>query len=219
MFDKLFNRKQQKVLIYCGVHDCEALNGLIGKFDVVYGFDANIHKIENAKEKYKDRENVHFFHGALTDKDGDEIEFKITKNWDASSSIGTLNPDFPSYADPKSPLHDTPVESVKVKTISLINFCKKHNIKFIDTLITDLQGMDFTVLKTMQPMIESGRIGHIRCEVEKDEKPQIYEGLPPNKRSQFDELLKNYEVTKVEGEEEWWECDMEWKLKGLVEKE
>lgn len=215
MFGKLFKNKQKKILIYCGVHDCEALNGIIGNFDYTYGFDANLEKIEQARKRYQDRDDIEFIHGALTDKDGDEVEFKITSSWDASSSMGDLNPDFPSYADPESPLHDTPVKMVRVKTINLFNFCKSGKVSFIHTLITDLQGMDYTVLQTLKPMIDQKKIGYIRCEVEKDESPVIYAGIPSNKKKLFDELLKDYEVLKIEGKPEWWECDIEWGLKGF----
>ena len=117
------------------------------------------------------------------------------------------------------------VENVTIPCINLLNFCKQNNIVHIDDYISDIQGMDLQVLKTMRPMIESKKIGTIKCEVTKDKYGNIYEGLPDNSESGFNQLLEaNYKlVARGFGllndnqfdrlPESAWEMDCKWRVK------
>lgn len=209
---KLTDNSEPRVLLYCGVHDGGGLSELLNSFDVIYGFDANPYKVEAAKKKFASNSKVKIILGALTDKSGEKMKLKITKNWDASSSLGTMNPDFPHMHEESSPLYNTPVEEVEVTTINLMDFCRKHRINNINMLLTDLQGLDYTVLSTMKPMIDAGKISYIQCEVEKNDKPSIYLGIPSNKERDFDTLITDqYVVDKISTEPAWWEMDVRWR--------
>ena len=81
------------------------------------------------------------------------------------------------------------------------------------------------MLKTLKPLIETGKIATITCEVAKDQYSNIYKDLPDNSESGFNEFLNdNYEcVAKGWGvigdgdfsgvPETWWEMDCKWKLR------
>lgn len=205
-----------KTLVYCGIHNCNTIMQLIDKFDVIIGFDANPRKIAHAAKILPPKVKKVF--GALCDKDTGHIEFNIMKKWDASSSMGTFNPEFHHMKDPNSVLYNTGIKKVKVPCINLSEYLKRRGIEKIDLLVTDLQGMDLTVLKTMESWIKEKRIVKIQCEVEKDDKPNIYDGLGSNKMKDFMELLsENYDLIAYHTVNDWWEGDGVWRLKGVDE--
>lgn len=205
-----------KTLVYCGIHNCNTIMQLVDKFDVIFGFDANPKKIKAAAKILPPKVKKVF--GALCEQDTGHIEFNIMKKWDASSSIGTFNPDFHHMRDPKSVLYGTEVKKIRVPCINLSNYLSRRNITKIDLLVTDLQGMDLTVLKTMEQWIREKRIVKIQCEAEKDDTPNIYEGVGNNKLSGFMELLsENYDLIEYKTVNGWWEGDGVWRLKGVDE--
>lgn len=205
-----------KILFYCGINNLVNFNRVRPYFDLCYGFDANPDKIDHAMAVYKKDPNVKFIYGALTEKGGEELEFTITTGWDPSSSLGNPNPD---YFHVKSGLI-AEQKKIKVPSLNLYEFCQKNNIHEIDTLITDLQGIDLAVLKTVAPLIREGKIREIQCEVEPDNTPPRYLGIPACKFKDFKELLSDrYEVLWVDPEspkdyEEAWEMDVRWRVKG-----
>ncbi len=203
-----------KTLFYCGIHNLVNFNRIRPYYDLCYGFDANPDKIEQAEKFYQNDLNVKFIYGALMEKSGEEVEFTITTNWTAASSLGSPNPEFGHM---KSGLL-TAQKKIKVPTINLYDFCISNNIQEIDTLITDLQGIDLTVLKTLTELIQKGKIREIQCEVEPDDTPTRYLGIPPGKLKDFNQLLsKKYDalwIDPVTPSEDSWEMDVRWRVKG-----
>lgn len=210
-----------KTLIYCGLHEGQGLYDLIKRieFSTIYAFDANPDKIALCKEKFAAAgiHHINYVNRALTNENGKKITFNITEKWDASSSVGNINPEFSHCKSAESPLYKAHenLKKITVKTMNLGKFLKEKKIKYIDVLISDLQGYDFTVISTLKEMIDAKQIGCIQVEVENDNKPPIYLNIPPNKKSQYDELLgNNYEVIyTVDQGDDWWETDLVWKLK------
>ncbi len=81
-------------------------------------------------------------------------------------------------------------------TFNLLNFCQQNDINVISDYISDIQGMDLTVLKTMEKYIDERRIITITCEVARNNKAHIYGDLPSNKKVDFEKLLeKNYKLS------------------------
>ncbi len=104
-------------------------------------------------------------------------------------------------------------KTIKVPAIHLGNFIDRMNFKDIDLLVTDLQGLDLTVLKTVEKQIRNKLFHQIICEVELDDFPMSYHNLY-NKEAGFKELLDNYyeEIDRL-GEEHWEIRDIRWKRK------
>lgn len=205
--------KKNKILIYCGINNLLNFNILRPRYDVCYGFDANPAKIEHAREVYKDDPHVHFIFGALTEKSGDMVEFHITNDWDPSSTIGELNPAYVHMRSGKL----TSQTKITVPTINLYDFCVDNNIQEIDLLLTDLQGMDLSVLRTMKKFIMKRKIREIQSETETDNTPSIHLNLPSNKLKDFKLLLSDhYDLVAQYPEvvpDDWWEMDTSWRIK------
>jgi hypothetical protein len=117
------------------------------------------------------------------------------------------------------------IKTIKVPCVNLLGFLRKLNIDYIDDYISDIQGLDLEVLKTLRPMIEARQIGSIKCEVTKDTYRNIYHDLPDNSESGFKKLLEDhYDLVAVgqgllvDGKfdnipEDAWEMDCKWSVK------
>ncbi len=118
------------------------------------------------------------------------------------------------------------IKKINIPCINLLSFLKNEKVFYIEDYISDIQGNDYTVLKTLETMIKAQKIGSISCEVTHNKYHNIYYDLPGNNESKFDELLKeNYtcigkswsvlrdkilnSLFKTGG----WEMDLKWKLK------
>lgn len=212
-----YKKKEHKTLVYCGVNNGDGLVSLMPFYDSIYAFDANSDKIEICKRRFGHENKVKFINAALHETDNEEIKFYITEKWDAASSIGKLNENYFHVLSKTSPLYEANIKNlkeIKVRTINLGNFLKKEGVEQIDYLLTDLQGYDFSVLKTVSDFIEKKKIKNITCEVEENNSEQVYVGIPSNKKKLFDRLLeKNYTQTEDRNDSDGWTFDCTWKLK------
>ena len=213
---------EKTVLVYVGAHVGNSLQNHVNSYDEVYAFEANPNFCEYLKSRFQDNKNVTIINAAICEKHNDFIDFNISKNNGDSSSI--------LKANKESVLFDL-IESnqtIKVPTINLKNFLEEKKINHIKTYISDTQGYDLIILKTLKPLIDNRMIEEIQCEVEKNEKPSIYVNEnteTQNKEKNFDEFLKENYVKVATGwgnlednkfksvPEEWAEFDAKWKLK------
>lgn len=70
-------------------------------------------------------------------------------------------------------------------------FSQDAKIDVIDFYMSDIQGADLMVLKTMEdPYIKRGAIKSIQSETTKDGRKNIYSGLPSNELSSFRAFLE-----------------------------
>ena len=184
-----------------------------------YGFEANPELFQFLKKKYRFCKNVEIIHGALSNLGEDTITFYVTNNDSASSLVGQLkNEVFGHRIFTQS--------KIQVPAIHLNDFLKQRKINFIDTYISDIQGMDLEVLKTIKLYIDEKKIETITCETSKDKYSNLYKDLPDNSETGFFNLLnKNYKMVVAKGwgllqigkfeevPESYWEMDCMWKLK------
>lgn len=214
-----------RTLIYAGAHHGNSLANFVNEYDKIYAFEANPYFYNILKHRFTSNSNVTIINAAVCEKHNDIIEFNISKNNGDSSSILEPNQENELFSCIETS------QKINVPTVNLYNFCQENNISKITTYISDLQGYDFIVLKTLNPLIESEMIETIQCEVEKDEKPTIYKNSDTenqNKEKNFDFFLKD-KYTKIakgwgtltEGKfedvpENWSEHDIQWKLKTLI---
>lgn len=218
-------KKRKGILIIIGMESGGIFNLMHRGYEKCFGFEANPERFEKLYKKYKKVPNIKLYNVAIAQYDG-EITFNISNNNNgASSSIGTFHEEWQKeYKGEKIEM----IKSITIPCINLYNFCKQNQIDFIDDYMSDIQGMDLEVLKTMKSMIDQRRISTITCEVTKDGKCNIYKDLPDNSESGFADLLNaRYELiargygalkdNKFENiPEEVWEMDCKWKSKNNI---
>lgn len=215
-------RKRQGTLVFIGAESDGMFSLMHRGFEKSFVFEANPHRFEGLKRKFGDNPHVELHHVAVADRDG-EIQFHISNNNNgASSSIGTFKEEWnEQYKNQKIEM----VETITVRCINLAHFLEKQGVAFVDEYVSDIQGMDLTVLATMKSWVDQRRIGAITCEVTKDGRENIYRDLPPNNQSAFEQLLgANYTLVASgwgvipDGTFEpippsAWEMDCRWRLK------
>jgi len=212
--------KKRGILVFIGMDSSGEFDILYPGYKMCYGFEPNPERFEKLLRKYSRHKNIKLHNAAVTDYDG-EIEFNISNNEGSSSSIGNFKEE---WQLPQSISKVKMIKKIAVPCLNLLNYCQKNNITFIDDYISDIQGMDLQVLKTMKPMLDNRQIGTIRCEVTKDKYKNVYLDLPNNSEKGFQELLnENYQlIAKGLGilsphkfdkiPEDVWEMDCMWNL-------
>jgi FkbM family methyltransferase len=212
--------KKKGTLVYVGLHKGSGFNSIFRQYKVCYGFEANPDLYAKLEKRFRKYSNVHIFNYAVADKDG-EIDFNISSNGGASSSIGNFSDNWENFKSG----HVKMVRTIRVPCINLNNFLENHGVQSIDDYVSDIQGLDLQVLKTLKPLIDKRKIMTITCEVTKNDHQNIYKDLPDNSESGFNQLLNdNYEcIAKGWGvlqdgnfkgvPNHWWEMDCKWKAR------
>lgn len=197
-------------LVYCGLNRCGSFDRLRRRFKICYGFEAIPELAHQAAERYRNIKGIHIIHAALTETDG-PVRFHIHDN-DAASSMGKLGSDYRSMT--RSDIHSE--RDIEVPGLNLFNFLQEKGVERIDLYVSDIQGLDLTVLRTLKPYLDARRIKRIKCETERDTHSfEAYDGTPPNRQAEFMRLLaENYTVTKRQrAGEHWVYQDVTWRLK------
>jgi FkbM family methyltransferase len=204
-------------LVYVGTNVGNSLWEIFDKYDSVYAFEADPEIFIQLNRRFKQFEWVTLVNAACSEFDGEQ-DFYVTPNR-VSSSLA----DASSY-EKESGCPEI-LKKITVKTINLGKYLKDNNVKYIDYYLSDIQGSDLNVLKTIKDFIDSKNIGELFLETHGN-KIFIYDNLY-NQFDGFKEILsENYEFVHAslgrlngqlvseneipEGEKEW---DSYWKLK------
>jgi FkbM family methyltransferase len=105
-----------------------------------------------------------------------------------SSSLGKMTQQAAALYD-KFDLTERGTIEVQVVILGLI--LDLLGVRSVDFLMIDAQGMDFAILKTLEPMISSNAIGHIQLESDGGGF-RHYEGLPDNSESAVIEWMAKH---------------------------
>lgn len=139
-----------------------------------------------------------------------EAVLNVYNQFGLSSSLGVCT----DQARDKYKQHDLSLRNqITVKVVNLYEWLVEHEIEEIETLVTDAQGMDLTILKTLKPMLYKHKIKHIQCEADgRDFKH--YEGLPDNSMMGFYRLMGQYPLytPRVLPDRNDWNPDLVWDL-------
>jgi FkbM family methyltransferase len=220
----LFERRKG-VLLYLGMHKGREFDSIFNRYGKCYGFEANPDLFKLLVEKYKEFPHVKLINAAVTTVPG-SVTLNISSNDGASSSLGVFEDEWPNH---KSGVIEIS-RSVDVPGINLHQFCRSEGIEYIDDYISDIQGMDLEVLKTMRSYVDSGNIETITVETTRNERRNIYKDLPDNSEAGFNALLENnYRLVAVGFgvlEDYWfadidplsWEFDCKWRRRTLFDK-
>lgn len=126
-----------------------------------------------------------------------------------SSSLGTVT----QQAIDHFPRADLTLSAqVQVRVVNLMDFLRERNIREIESLVIDAQGMDLTILKTLEPLLETRSINSIRTEADGDGF-QHYDGLPDNSvESHFEFMARFPEYSRIPTRTVHWHPDLKWEL-------
>lgn len=86
--------------------------------------------------------------------------------------------------------------TVTVEVVNLADWCLERGIGFIEVLIIDAQGLDLTILRTMEPWLAEGRIGWLQIEAD-GPGFRHYTGLPSNAESDIRAYLEAFPYSFV----------------------
>lgn len=104
-------------------------------------------------------------------------------------------------------------ESIDVQVINLCSFLEWAGVQRVETLMTDAQGMDLTILKTMRPFFERRSVRRVIHEIDVDGFKH-YSGLPDNSLSgavQYMEQFGGYHPYRMPDRNNF-NFDLEWRL-------
>lgn len=171
-------------LVYVGTNVGNSLWEMFDKYDSVYAFEADPEMFVNLNRRFKQFEWVTLVNAACSEFDGEQ-DFYVTPNR-VSSSLSDV-----SLAEKE--LGCVPfLKKIIVKTINLSNYLKLNSINEIETYVSDIQGSDLNVLKTLKnDFIDTKKIKQIFVETHGNGF-ELYAGLD----NQFDGfktmLVDNY---------------------------
>lgn len=176
------------VLVYIGTNEGDGLVEYIDLYDKVYAFEPDPEIFKKLTDRFSNKTHCTFINAACADTD-DIKNLYVTENRH-STSLSELSKFSLEYGFSGG---KPSIDVIKVKTIVLSNFLKENNVDYIDTLITDCQGSDLSILKTVKEYIDNKKISEIFCETHGNN-VELYDGLS-NQFDDFKSLLSdNYYI-------------------------
>ena len=185
----------KKIAVYIGANRGYGLFHVVNEFDEIHVFEPDTEIFEELKQNCINFNNykcdIVLNNCACYLESGTKTLY-ITENRVSTSlsevDISTFDTIGPHSGGKPS------VKKIKVETINLYDYLKENNIDDIDYLLTDTQGADLTILKTIKPYIEQKKIKKLFCETHGNGK-SLYVELD-NQFDGFKELLSdNYEIS------------------------
>jgi len=176
-----------KTLVYFGSNQGDSLNYLLRfNFDKILCVDADPSALNNLKNRYKNVSNLIAINTCLTsDINKKEVNFYFNKNR-ATNSI----------------LKSNCLENEKIETIKtsyLPEILKFYNIENISLYVSDLQGSDLEILKTIEDFIQNEKIEEIFIETYNDLNPFYVD--PNNHIKDYINLLgEKYKIDYMSGD-------------------
>lgn len=176
--------KRQNILVYAGVNIGDSFQKIHFKFKRVVGFEPNPENFKKIKH-YNSDTRIDIFNLALSSRKGTSKFFlPDNKNNDASASLSDFSSNNRYQAR----------KVINVETVNLSDFLKKMKVEKIDLYISDIEGYDYTVLKTIEEnFIKTKKIKKLQVEAINNNEKNHYKSVTNFERD-FDDLLSNHYV-------------------------
>ena len=176
----LLRFKPKGVLVYVGLNKGNSFANIHYKYELAIGYEPNPELFKDLQEKFLGFKNVMIFNFAASDKNSEE-NFYISGNLNmVSSSLSKFTENLTKKIGYK--------KTIKVKTINLGEHLENLNVKFIDNYISDAQGYDLKILKSIERYIINNNVKKITCEVTRNKKDNSYYEADNFEKS-FDKFL------------------------------
>lgn len=185
----------KKIAIYIGANRGYGLSSLVDNFDEIHVFEPDIEIFEELKQHCLNFNNYRsdiILNNAACYLENNKKILHITENRVSTSlsEVDTSTFDTIGWHSGGKPS----IKQIEVETVNLYDYLLENNIEEIEYLLTDTQGSDLTILKTIKPYIEKRKIKTIFCETHGNGK-SLYVDLN-NEFDGFKELLSdNYEIS------------------------
>jgi FkbM family methyltransferase len=155
----LFNL-QKGILIYAGVNEGDSLTRIFYKFKRCICIEANPNLCKKLKKLFYFN-NVEVYNYLLGPKNG----YGFLNVYKSNSTNSTLSKIY----------NQKIIIRIKVKMTRLDTLLNNLKIKYINFYISDLEGLDFEVLKTLKSFIDSKKINYIQheCIINKRRNPYV----------------------------------------------
>lgn len=176
----------------------KSLERLSDCYDRIVIFEPLPDAAEALRYAYKDSASILVFQAACGDSFG-TAKFNRYNIRGLSSSLGTMTGEAMQVYSAHYDLSLQETIEVQVLHVGLI--LQLIGIVTIDFLLIDAQGMDFTILKTIEPWLSESRVNLIQLEADGDGF-RHYDGLPDNSEQAIIEWMRKfpqYELGYIEG--------------------
>jgi FkbM family methyltransferase len=175
-------------LVYIGTNEGHGLEEYVDLYDKVYAFEPDPEMFGTLVDKFSDRDNIIFVNAACSDTAGIKTLY-VTENRH-STSLSNLSDYSLTYGFSGG---KEAFKTFDVLCVNLYDYFVDYGIDYVDTLITDCQGSDLSIIKTIKPYIDAKKIGELFCETH-GTSVELYAGLN-NQFDGFKEVLsENYQV-------------------------
>jgi FkbM family methyltransferase len=172
---KTFN-KQKGLLLYLGANHGNSLVRIFYKFKRVIAIEANPALCVILKKKFKKK--IEIYNYAV----GEKNKKTYLNIYDQDSTNASINV-----------LKNKKInKKIKINEINLSSFLKKKKIKKIDYYISDLEGMDYTVLRSIKNYLILKNVEFIQHECTIDSLSGPYKKKSNNEKLFKNILSKNY---------------------------
>lgn len=184
----------KKIAVYIGANRGYGLSSLINNFDEIHVFEPDSEIFEELKQNCINLNNyncVIVLNNCACYLENGNRTLYITENRVSTSlsEVDTSTFDSIGYHSGGKPS----IKTIEVETVNLYDYLKENNIDQIEYLLTDTQGADLTILKTIEPYIKDRKIKKLFCETHGNGK-SLYVELD-NQFDGFKKLLSdNYEI-------------------------
>lgn len=167
-------------------------------YDRIVIFEPLPDAAEACRYAYKDSAAVIVFQAACGDSFGC-ASFHRYNTLGLSSSLGTMTGEAVAVY---SAHYDLSLKgTIEVQVVHLGMILQLIGIMTIDFLMIDAQGMDFTILRTVEPWIAESRVELIQLEADGNGF-RHYDGLPDNSETAIIEWMQRfpqYELSRIDG--------------------
>jgi FkbM family methyltransferase len=168
-------------------HPDETSDGIVALHSRTIIFEPLPEAAIECRDRYANQPGVIVIQAACGEQ-FDQAELRVYNENGLSSSLGTMTQsavDLYRNAD----LSEQRTEIVQV--VHLGYMLDMMGIASIDFLMIDAQGMDFTILKTIEPLVSSHRIGYLQLEAD-GKGFKHYNGLPDNSEQAIVDWMARY---------------------------
>jgi len=168
-------------------HPDATLARLVDGFDRIIIFEPLPDAVQACRYAYKDAASVIVFEAACGESFG-PATFNQYNMRGLSSSLGTMTGEAQAiYSGYDLSLTGT----VEVQVLHLGFILQMIGAVNIDFMMIDAQGMDFAILKTIEPWIAESRVGMIQLEAD-GAGFRHYDGLPDNSEAGIIEWMRKF---------------------------